>query len=410
MSRFFRVVFVIALFASLGLAASNFEIAAQGKKDEKKDKKQEPKEKKEEKKEPFKPDVPTQEFTYVVKGEKDETGKTYWVTGLAFGPDSKFVAAYYRDNVIKVWDLAAKKDTVSIKPPTIKGLGEYRGLVFADGKLFVGTGELIKMSKEKEKDKDKAKEKDKERPFRFGEIKSFDANTGKPGPTLIGHTLNIDALAISRDGKELASGSEDATAKIWNIATGKDTQTFKGHTDSVTGVAFSPDGKQLATTSLDRTLRVWDIAGAKEIALFKIEREVETKDAKGKITKTKELARDFTGAAFTADGKKVIAANRDGMIKIYDIEAKKELQEMKAAEGIVAFAITSDAGKFAVGGYDGLIKIWSAEGKELKTIKAHVHPTRTGEPGPVISLSFSPDGASLASGGVDGVVKIWSAK
>ena len=254
------------------------------------------------------------------------------------------------------------------------------------------------------------KEKDKERPIRFGEIKVFDAKTGKPGTSLIGHNLNIEALAISKDGKDLASASDDGTAKIWSIASGKDTQTIKGHTDTVTGVSFSPDGKQLATTSLDRTLRVWDIAGAKEIASFKIERDVEIKDAKGKVTKQKELGRDFTGAVFSEGGKKLIAANRDGLIKIYDVEGKKELQEIKTPEGILTLALSPDGSKFATAGYDGVIKIWTADGKALKTIKAHVNPLKSDEPGSVTSLSFSGDGMWLASGGIDGLVKIWSVK
>lgn len=417
MSRISRVLFLLAAaFVTVGLVASNFDLVAQGKKDKKDDTKDK-KEAKEEKKEPFKPDMPQQEFTYILKAEKDETGKTFWVTGVAFSADGKTVAASYRDNTLKIWDLGAKKDPVSIKAPAIKGLGEYHGLLYAKDQLYVGTGQLMKAPKVKDdvkdkarpKDKDKAKEPVTERPIRIGEIKVFDAKTGKPGPALIGHLLNIECLAISRDGKDLASGSDDATAKIWSIATGKDTQTIKGHTDTVTGVAFSPDGKQLATTSLDKTLRVWDIAGAKEIALFKIEREVEVKDAKGKVTKQKELGRDFTRAVFTSDGKKLIAANRDGVIKIYDIEGKKELQELKAHEGVLTLALSSD-GKFATGGYDGTIKIWSADGKDLKTIKAQINPTRTGEPGSVTCLSFSPDGLLLASGGIDGIVKIWSVK
>ncbi len=240
MLRMSRVVsFLVAATLIVGIVGSNFELAAQDKKD-KKDKKDETKDKKEvkkeEKKEPFKPDMPSQEFSYIVKGEKDETGKTYWVTGVAFGADGKTVAAVYRDNTIKVWDLAAKKESLSIKAPTMKGLGEYRGLLYANAHLYVGTGQLIKAPKVKDdvkdKAKDKAKEPVKERPIRIGEIKIFDAKTGKPGPALIGHLFNIDALAISKDGKELASGSDDGTAKIWSIAAGKDTQTLKVKDDA----------------------------------------------------------------------------------------------------------------------------------------------------------------------------------
>ena len=81
----------------------------------------------------------------------------------------------------------------------------------------------------------------------------------------------------------------------------------------------------------------------------------------------------------------------------------KELQELKAHDGIWAIALSPDGTKLATGGYDQTIKIWdAATGKEQKTIKAHL--------GTVTALSFSPDNQWLASGSTDGVVKIWSVK
>jgi WD40 repeat protein len=432
MSRMSRVLSLLfAMFVIVGLFAADLTISAQDKKDKKDDKKKEvkdkkddkdkkevkdkkdDKDKKEEKKEPFKADPAQQEFAYILKTDKDETGKTFWVLNVAFGADGKTVAATYRDNTVKVWDLGAKKDTVSIKAPELKGIGGYSSLIYANDQLFVGSGKLIKRDKAKDKEKDKEKDKvakDKEKdkvvvkelPFREGEIKIFDAKSGKPGKSLFGHDLNIDALAISKDGKQLASGSEDGTVKIWDIAGSKNTQTIKAHADAVTGVGFSPDAKQVVTTSMDRTVRVFDIAGAKEIASFKVEREVETKDAKGKVTKAKESGRDFTKAVFTNDGKKVIAASRDGVIKIYDVEGKKELKEIKAPDGILAMAVNADGSKIATGGYDQSIKIWDADGKDMRTIKAHL--------GNVLTLSFSPNSQLLASGGTDGLIKIWALK
>ena len=191
--------------------------------------------------------------------------------------------------------------------------------------------------------------------------------------------------------------------KIWDLAKGASTQTIKGHTDALNSISFSPDATQVVTTSKDKTVRVWDVAGAKEIATFKVERMVETKDAKGKVSQTKELGREFTSAVFTSDGKKIIAGNLDGVIKVYDVESKKEAREMKAHEGIWALALSPDGTKLASGGYDQTIKIWNvADGKDLRTIKAHL--------GTVTSLSFSADGQWLASGSIDGTVKVWSVK
>jgi WD40 repeat protein len=394
MPRLSRMLFVLlASLAIAGLIGPSFDALAQDKdkkkeatkdkkevtKDKKEDKKEE---KREEKKEPFKPDPAQLEFKYI------EKEKTFWVYAVAFGADSKTVAAAYGDKSVKLWDLNTKKDTQTLKGPAkdAKGLSNYRSLIFANDHVFVGTGWW-----------------NKEKNVREGAIRVWDGKAGKAGKPLLGHVADVEFLAISKDGKLLASASEDQTVKIWDIDAGKETQTIKGHTDFVTSVSFSPDAKQVVTTSKDKTVRVWEIAGAKEIASFKVERMVEVKDAKGKVSQVKEIGREFSNAVFTNDGKKVIAGNLDGVIKIYDVDGKKEVKELKAHDGVLSLAISSDGSKFATGGWDQTIKIWATnDGKELRTIKAHM--------GTVTALSFSTDAQWLASGSIDGTVKVWSVK
>jgi WD40 repeat protein len=54
------------------------------------------------------------------------------------------------------------------------------------------------------------------------------------------------ALAWSPDGNWLATGSDDCTIKLWNLATNECTQTITGHQSRIWHLAWSPDGRILA--------------------------------------------------------------------------------------------------------------------------------------------------------------------
>ena len=80
-----------------------------------------------------------------------------------------------------------------------------------------------------------------------------------------GHSSPVWSVAFSPDGKQIASGSEDNSIKLWNSETGQEIRTFSGHFDSVFSVSFSPDGKQLAVViddPKDPSIWVHSLSGA----------------------------------------------------------------------------------------------------------------------------------------------------
>src|SRR5260370_1175957 len=80
---------------------------------------------------------------------------------------------------------------------------------------------------------------------------------GQVRTTLKGHALALASVAYSPDGKVIATGSYDRTAKVWEAATGKEIVTLNGHSATVDAVAFSPDAKTLATGSYASTVKPW---------------------------------------------------------------------------------------------------------------------------------------------------------
>ena len=83
--------------------------------------------------------------------------------------------------------------------------------------------------------------------------------------TLRGHASWVWSVAWSPDGKRLATGSEDTTARVRDAAGGRELLTLRWHVDPVYSVSWSPDGQRLATGSWDRTAKVWDAAGAEAV-------------------------------------------------------------------------------------------------------------------------------------------------
>ena len=74
----------------------------------------------------------------------------------------------------------------------------------------------------------------------------------------------IYSVAFSRDGRTLASGSDDKTIKLWDPVSGQLFRTLADHGEVIYAVAFSPDGRTLASGSGDNTIKLWDVANANE--------------------------------------------------------------------------------------------------------------------------------------------------
>jgi dipeptidyl aminopeptidase/acylaminoacyl peptidase len=100
-----------------------------------------------------------------------------------------------------------------------------------------------------------------ERPIHLWELAS-----GQEVVTLVGHGENINGMAFSADGRWLASGSgdsrsdHDATVRVWDVATGRELRRYAGHRGAVNAVAFAPDGRSLISGSDDGTGLVWDVS------------------------------------------------------------------------------------------------------------------------------------------------------
>jgi WD40 repeat protein len=95
----------------------------------------------------------------------------------------------------------------------------------------------------------------------------WDAGTGVSRANMP-HAVRLSALAFSPDGTLLATGA-GRDVFLWSGRTGKPIkQLTTRHADTVTGIAFSPDGRYLATSSEDHNAVLWDVRGQRAIKAF----------------------------------------------------------------------------------------------------------------------------------------------
>ena len=84
---------------------------------------------------------------------------------------------------------------------------------------------------------------------------------------LMGHVARTQAMAISADGKWLASASGDCTMRLWDLERNQWREVLTGHEGRVDSLSFSPQTSMLASGSFDGTARLWDYAASDELAL-----------------------------------------------------------------------------------------------------------------------------------------------
>ncbi|KAJ7301101.1 WD40-repeat-containing domain protein, partial [Mycena albidolilacea] len=201
----------------------------------------------------------------------------------------------------------------------------------------------------------------------------------------------VTCIAVSSDGAQIVSGSNDKSIQVWDVKTGKAVlKPIEGLTHWVESVAFSPDGALIVSASNDETIRVWD-ARTGEAVLKPIDGHT----------------RWVRSVAFSPDGAHIVSGSHDKTICVWDARTG-EAAAMRSIKGhtgsVKSVAFSPDGAHIVSGSDDKTIRVWDARTGEavLKPIKGHRDSVR--------SVAFSPDGAHIVSGSDDKTICVWNAR
>ncbi|TNE91865.1 MAG: WD40 repeat domain-containing protein [Deltaproteobacteria bacterium] len=281
------------------------------------------------------------------------------VADLAFALDGRMVATATKSGGVHVWKAATGKELLAVDA----GVELHCVAISARGSALAASGA-------------------------DGVIRVWDTAYGKELHALEGHEEEVFSLAISPDGRWLASGggarkgrSQDRVVRVWRLEAGRASKVLTGSRSAVRDVAFSPDGWRLAAVG-DKSVRVWRLDGW--------EREHTLDGHEGRVQ----------AASFSPDGEVVVTGGTDQDLRIWDLADGSCRRQLPLGHEITAIDV-SPSGRVVVGDASGGVTVLELDGEPAR-FEAF--------PGAIRELAWAPDGeVVLAAAEGDRAVRLWHA-
>ncbi|MEV1000943.1 AAA family ATPase [Nonomuraea sp. NPDC050202] len=210
------------------------------------------------------------------------------------------------------------------------------------------------------------------------------------GRRLIVHDATFDGLAeFSPDGRFAAVQHESAIA-IWDVASRRELGPrirVPDHTDVITGMAISPDGRTLASAGFDSRVRLFDVATRRQL-------EGTPPAVAG------GLVNDL---AFSPDGRTLAFTAADDAVRLWDLQLRRTTGVALIPEDDPpnTLAFSPDGEALATGLRSGAVLLW-----DLRTHRPLGNPM-TGHTRGVVALDYAPGGTAVASVAGDGTARLW---
>jgi hypothetical protein len=239
------------------------------------------------------------------------------IRALAFSPDSRTLAtAADEKERLKLWDL-----TADMPGRVVKGQRTIvRGLIFAGEPplLAAAAGNA-----------------------QVGELKLWHPRTGTLRANLTGHAMRLMDVAVSGDGKLLATASKDRSARLWDVRAEKLLRTLPAQQGEILAVALARDGQTVATGGHDGSVIIWDTRTGEERRRWQAN------------------PRAVKSLAFSPDGRYLATAGDHPAAKLWEAATGRELAVFRSLGHVgCAVRFAPDGRTLAVADWSGHVTLW----------------------------------------------------
>jgi WD40 repeat protein len=328
-------------------------------------------------------------------------GHTEKVLSVQFSPDGDRLLTAARDKTVRVWDTASRAEGPALAPRESNGTwGTGKRTAYnRDGTRLLSWG----VSAVAVWDTRTGAVVLNQQVLAFGRagvvfspdgsrvlvphaatyaLKVWDATTGQEMFTVAENGSNVDAAALSPDGKRLAVLATTGELRLWENG-GLSPRTLTITSYSQANLIFTPDGKRVVVYGgAERAVKVWDPAtGAVETILDR-----RPADARQSLFQSEHTV---TRIEFSPDGSRALTVWQDGAARVHDAATWRELATLEAKDATPMSAFSRDGGLVAVVAAGGPHVFDVTTGREVSAL--------TGHSGEIRSLAFSPDGARVVT-------------